>query len=32
MPLDQAIALLKQGDRHALQERFVAFLRHGLAR
>ena len=30
MPLDQAIALLKQGDRHMLQERFVSFLRHGL--
>ena len=30
MPLDQAIALLKQGDRQVLQERFVAFLRHGL--
>ena len=30
MPLDQAIALLKQGDRHILQERFVSFLRHGL--
>ena len=30
MPLDQAISLLKSGDRHILQERFVSFLRHGL--
>ena len=28
IPLDEAIALLKQGDRHVLQERFVAFLRN----
>ena len=30
IPLDEAIALLRQGDRSVLQERFVAFLRHGL--
>ena len=30
IPLDQAIALLKQGDRTALRRRFVSFLRHGL--
>ena len=30
IPLDEAIALLKRGERQLLQERFVAFLRHGL--
>ena len=30
IPLDQAIALLKQGDRTALRQRFVSFLRQGL--
>merc|ERR1711965_9515 len=30
MPLDEAIALLKRGDRRSLQKRFVSFLRHGL--
>ena len=28
--MDEAIALLRQGHRSALQERFVSFLRHGL--
>ena len=30
IPLEDAISLLKQGDRHVLQERFTSFLRHGL--
>ena len=31
IPLDEAIALLKRGERQLLEERFVAFLRHGLS-
>ena len=30
MPLDDAIALLKQGNQQLLKDRFIAFLRHGL--